>query len=189
MYCEYLDPNDIADIMTRQKRSPAFTAFHGNLISLNKNIHLVEELFHGCDEVPDIIGISETKLNDNADHTILPGYKFEGMCSETDAGGVGVYINNVYSYDVRDDLCINVDKCEEIWVEVHTSKRNSAPPKNDNLVVAVLYRHPGSQYTEFRDKLCATVDTLNKGKTRYVVLGDINIDLLQYNLTKMLLST
>lgn len=184
VYCEYLDPNDIADIMTRQKRSPAFTAFHGNLISLNKNIHLVEELFHGCDEVPDIIGISETKLNDNADHTILPGYKFEGMCSETDAGGVGVYINNVYSYDVRDDLCINVDKCEEIWVEVHTSKRNSAPPKNDNLVVAVLYRHPGSQYTEFRDKLCATVDTLNKSKTRYVVLGDINIDLLKYNLTK-----
>ena len=68
---------------------------HVNIRSLTKNVSLLEELLFSYKILPDIIGISETKLNKNSNinSILLNGYKFHFLNSQSNAGGVGLYIN------------------------------------------------------------------------------------------------
>ena len=77
-------------------------------------------------EAPDVIVISETKLNDFSFSYSLRGYKFVNNNSKTKAGGVEFYeyIKSIYSFNIRHDLSLNVNHCEDIWIEV-TLKNNS----------------------------------------------------------------
>ena len=38
-----------------------------NISSLSKNISLLEDMLYSLSEQPDVLGVSETKLNDSAD--------------------------------------------------------------------------------------------------------------------------
>ena len=51
-------------------------------------------------------------------------------------------------------------------------------------MVGVVYRHPGSQFKEFEDKICNLISALNSIKTNFVVMKDININLQKVNLAK-----
>ena len=51
-----------------------------------------------------------------------------------------------------------------------------------NVVIGIIYRHPNHQYDVFCEKLCNTLSILNASKTKYIIVGDLNIDLLKYNL-------
>ena len=50
------------------------------------------------------------------------------------------------------------------------------------MVIGAIYRHPGHKYDTFCDKLCRTLDSLNTAKTKYLIVGDMNIDLLKFKL-------
>ena len=45
----------------------------------------------------------------------------------------------------------------------------------------MIYRHPKQKYNQFRNALCKSLDVLNKEKTDYVIVGDVNINFLKYN--------
>ena len=49
-------------------------------------------------------------------------------------------------------------------------------------MVGVIYRHPKQDYARFRTAICKSLDILNKANTEYIIVGDINIDFLKYNL-------
>ena len=53
--------------------------------------------------------------------------------------------------------------------------------KND-LVVGIIYRHQKNRYAKFCKKFCKTLDVLNKSKTDYIIVGDVNIDFCKYNI-------
>ena len=67
---------------------------------------------------------------------------------------------------MRDDLGMGFDNCEDLWLEI-TSPTSITKTKFQgihNLVVGIIYRHPGSQYTEFGEKLCNNIISINEEK-------------------------
>ena len=104
----------------------------------------------------------------------IPDFNFESVNSPSNFGGVGVFISNRFNYTVRNDLCLNVSHCEDLWVDIKLEN-------NDKFTLGIVYRHPGHKYMSFCDKLCNNLNNLNLSKSKYMVVGDINIDLLKYN--------
>ena len=45
-----------------------------------------------------------------------------------------------------------------------------------------IYRHPGSQYNSFCERFYSVIDGLNQTKTKYILVGDTNIDYMKFNL-------
>ena len=182
VFCKYIDANLVPNIMQGGDIDKV-SIFHSNVISLKKNLELVEEVFQNCNNYPNIISISETGIRDTtkSDEVSLPGYNFERHDSKTTKGGVGVYIMDHISYTVRKNLNLNLSNCENVWLELQmkNSKTSTKP-----LVIGTLYRHPTQSYKLFRRKLCKTIEKLVKSKTKFFIVGDVNINTLKYNLVK-----
>ena len=118
--CEYLDPNLINDEFLASDGTQ-LTILQNNIRSLNKNFHLVEETFANCTKLPEILAFSETKLNQNSPIPSLEGYSFERKDSPSVCGGVGVYVSNRINYSIRNDLDLDTDGCEDLWLEIGSS--------------------------------------------------------------------
>ena len=150
-----------------------FRILHANVRSLVKNRENLELLINDMKSIPNIIGITETKLKDNYLHKPnITGYNFESVNSKTNAGGVGVYIENNMSYKIIDNLQLNISDCEDLWLEISINK-------NQKLIVGVIYRHPKSNLNLFKTKFENTIETINQTNLNYVICGDFNIDLLK----------
>ena len=125
-----------------------------------------------CSFLPSILALSETKLNDESTVPPLTGYTFTNVNSPTTSGGVGFYVSDTLKYSVRPDLSLNIDACEDLWIEVFPELHNSSN-FNKNIVVGVIYRHPGHKYDIFNEKLCAQLDLLNRNKKQTIKQGTI----------------
>ena len=127
----------------------------------------------------DIIGISEIFKTDRHNFD-LPGY--HDLLSKTrtnsNRGGVGIYIKNNIQYSVRDDLSIFIPNIiESIFIEIKVKH-------GKNQVVGVIYRpntFPLADINVFTTSFLDILDIINREKKHGVIMGDINIDLLQYN--------
>ena len=113
-----------------------FYILHINTRSLNKNFEKFEELLSVLGKMPEIIAISETKLNSNV-KTFLPGYSFIHNNSPTNVGIVEMLIKYTLSYKTTTEYQLNIMGCEEIWVKIQLN--------NTEKVFSVLYRHPNSK--------------------------------------------
>ena len=163
----------------------SFTIFQNNISSLNLNMHLIEEIFLDCDKKPDIMAFGETRLHENDDSPKQKGYhELERDDSPTDRGGVGFYVSEQINYKVRRDLSLGMDRVEDLWIELEIDKNSDSTSKSDTIkyVIGNIYRHPGSQYKFFCENLCKSLEILNQSKTKYILLGDYNIDMLKYSL-------
>ena len=192
--CDYLETCDVQDLGITYG-SKDLTAFHSNVASLPKNLKDLEELFRFCQKLPDIIGVTETRILENGNdsrNTKLEGYNFEHCPTPTDAGGAGVYISKQIEYEVRDDLYLDLERCEDIWIQIklHNDKKvynkavhtGNTQSKLNHLIVGIVYRHPGSQFKEFGKRMCKNITQLNNENSKFAILGDININLLKYNI-------
>ena len=95
---------------------------------------------------PNVIAVSETKLNPNSVSNVnLSNYKFFRNDSPTNAGGVGLYINDAIKCCLRNDLFLNLDNCEDLWLEIEC--------KNSTFILAVIYRHPNQDLPSFHDQI------------------------------------
>ena len=66
--------------------------------------------------MPDILAFSDTRVNENSPIQPLHGYhNFNFTPTPTGAGGVGFYLKDVFDYDLRPDLKLNLNLCEDIW--------------------------------------------------------------------------
>ena len=92
--------------------------YHNNICSLSKNFHKLEEVFQDCSVLPPVIALSETKLTDASNIPSLKGYSFIHKNSTSAAGGVAFYISDTLKFNVRQDLCLSVDNCEDLWIEI-----------------------------------------------------------------------
>ena len=110
--------------------------FHFNVRSLGKNKHKLDDLFRMTEVNPAFIAISETKLKPNFIANInIPGFNFVHNTSQTNSGGVVLYINSKLTYQLRNDLNLQNVGCESLLIEIPTS---SGKP----FIVGVIYRHP-----------------------------------------------
>ena len=111
--CSYLSPNQL-DNNAMGKGASELLVFHNNVRSLNKNFDSILDTFSHCDILPDVLAVTETKLDDGKDAPELDGYDFECFNSSTNAGGVGAYISNDFNYTTRDDLRMDLPHCENL---------------------------------------------------------------------------
>ena len=71
-------------------------------------------------------------------------------------------------YRIRNDLSLNVQHCEDLWIEPKTEK--------ENIVLAVIYSHPNKLLLPLQGKLCDTLTDLENSNLNYIVFGDINVN-------------
>ena len=80
-----------------------------NTRGLSKNIDKLEELLIDIKVMPDLIAISETKFKTGVHITVtLSGYDFVHVDSNTYAGGVGLFIGSVYSFNTINTFNLNM---------------------------------------------------------------------------------
>ena len=78
-----------------------------------------------------------------------------------------------------------LNRCENFWVQLKSGKRNNATKSDyDNLIIGVVYRHPGSQTKEFEKRLCNLIHAFNQNQTNFVIIGDMNVNLLKRKIVK-----
>ena len=97
---------------------------------------MLHDILSSVKTTPDIIAISESKINDNTSANLnIPGYAFVNTNSKTQAGGVGLYLSNDLKFSRRSDLDISDDGIESCWMEL-------ARTAQKNIVIGCVYRHP-----------------------------------------------
>ena len=101
----------------RTKTEQDLFLFHVNIRSVIKNEDELVEIISAMRFPPDIIAITETKLQANrVFHSKLKGYICIRADSLTCAGGVAFLIKSTLNYQIRDDLHIFVPACENLWI-------------------------------------------------------------------------
>ena len=103
---------------------------HTNIVSLRKSFKKLEQLFLGMDTLPDIIALTETRLQINKHKNVkipkIPGFKFKRKDSISRAGGVGFYVRTSINCEIRHDLNLNVNDTEDLWLEITTEKHKKS---------------------------------------------------------------
>ena len=142
---------------------------------MEKNKSLLHDILSTVKTTPDIIAISEKKINDNTSANLnIPGYAFVNTNSKTQAGGVGLYLSNDLEFSRRSDLDISDDGIESCWIEL-------ARTAQKNIVIGCVYRHPKGKRDLFHSILKKQLEQLNTKGHEVLVLGDLNENLLKYN--------
>ena len=68
---------------------------HCNIRSLPKNLNILEDILYSLEYTPNILGITETKLNEESCSNVdIKNYNFFHTNSKTNAGGAALYIAN-----------------------------------------------------------------------------------------------
>ena len=107
----------------------------------------------------------------------MPGYQFVSQPSLSNAGGVGFYILDQYSFSFRSDLSKSESGFEALWIEIENDTQG-------NLLCGVIYRHPHGNIDSFMDYLNSTVEKSHRERKMCVLMGDFNLDLLKFETHK-----
>ena len=111
---------------------------------------------------PDIIAITETKLNNNnIAKTQLNDYDQINCNSLTKAGGVALYVSNSLTFSKIEELSTATTHCESLFIEIDVKNM-----KQKNLVIGVFYRHPSSSVLEFQTQFVHTLNNLTQRKNK-----------------------
>ena len=151
---------------------------HLNIASLQTHIEELKSLLVILDKPFDIIAISETRLHDQEIPKIditIPGYDFYHTETHTLKGGAGIYIKSTIECTVNKELSVSIaDVCESLFIEIKNKNKK-------NIIVGSIYRHHSTikQFrTQYMDK---TLIKLLKSKKTVALLGDFNVNLLDYS--------
>ena len=148
-----------------------FFVLHINTRSLNKNFKKLVEILIQLGKLPEMIAISETKLQ--AEFKMqLHGYNFIQNNSNTNAGDVGMFVKETLAFQATTEYQLYTEGCEDLWI---TGNIN-----NTKKVFDVLHSHPQKDFTNFSKSLEQTLTALNRNKKQYLIRGDVNINLLDY---------
>ncbi len=170
---EYLEEGKLNDFFNFNNNS-SLNLIHINCRSMNKNFKSLANLLHRIDGPLTAIGVSETWLNSiNEENYCISGYKFVCMSrSDKIGGGVGLFVNNNYVFNVQSEISFIKSSIECIFVEIVQNG-------SSNIIVGCIYRPPNSDLSQFTNELDNILITLNKKcKMPKFLMGDFNLDLI-----------
>ena len=106
----------------------------------------------------------------------MNGYSHESCPTESVAGNTLLYISNIPSCKPRNDLGIyKSTELESIFIEILN-------PERTNVIVGCIYHHPHMDLNELNGYYIDNLlDNLSKENKTVFLLGDFNIDLLNYD--------
>ncbi|XP_041463802.1 uncharacterized protein LOC121414811 [Lytechinus variegatus] len=153
----------------------SFSLFHMNIRSINKNFDHLNILLQELATKFSVVGLSETWLSDNSNLYSLPGYHnpIVNCRQNKTGGGVALFISSTLEYHLTPDLNVMNQSLETVFVEV-------VIPGQSNFIVGVVYRPPQSSVENFTDELQDLLSNPVLHSKRVCLLGDFNINLLQY---------
>lgn len=125
-----------------------FSLVHLNMQSLNKHYDDLLAQLASMDHTINIIGCTENWMNDSTYKDIL-NLNVYTLYNNNRTGKLGgvvcIYTNKKQSVTVRDDLYIDNDQIDSIFVEINIEGRKS-------IVVGVIYRPPHCDLNDFFDQ-------------------------------------
>ena len=147
------------------------TLFHANIRSIQKNFIKLYDLLCDISVLPDIIALSETWVSKTSFFKPnLPGYNYVFTPTTSNrSGGVAFFIKETIQFQINRDLNFKCASCENLFVKLHLSN-------NKTVIVGVIYRHPGYNYTDFLNCFEKLLYNLNLSNKTYFVCGDFNIN-------------
>ena len=169
------DYYDLINFPKIRKTADSFSVLHLNSRSLTAHFNELQLLLSALKLNFDVIGISETKEQSSGflSSVDLDGCIFYSQCSNTSAGGVGLYVKENLDHMIRYDLSIVEDEFETIWAEIKNAK-------SQNILCACTYRHPNTDIKKYIDYMDKTMSKISKENKLVFVMGDFNVNLLNY---------
>ena len=153
-----------------------------DIASLSKHFDSLNSLLLEIKTKFKIIAITETRLlKDLAlkNKCDIAGYSFLSNETEASAGGTALFISDDLNKKPREDLSsvIYISKqLESTFLEIDSRGDEG------NVIVGCIYKHPGFNKGVFITRyLSKILDKANKEKKRLILLGDFNINLLEYD--------
>lgn len=187
--CEYYEPTNFEkklDESAINGGNHSRSYFHLNCRGLSANWEQFRDLIcdlHSDNFSFDFIGISEVFRCDRDQRISLPGYHTiitrVRELHDDYRGGVALFIKDSLDFKIRDDLSVFIPHVfESLFIEVESE---SGKPT----IVGVIYRPntaPRSDIDIFTTTLLDLMDKVNNEKKTGVIMGDMNIDLLKFDI-------
>ena len=178
IHSKYFDTDEIQKLKILNKEK-CLSLFHVNTCSLSKNFDELQHLLKITNKNFDVIAITETSIRKDVTITSnlsLNNYSMEFTPTESSAGGTLLYIANHLSYKSRNDLNIyKKSELESTFIEVIN-------PQKSNIIIGSIYRHPSMDLDDFnKNFLNKLLEKVSKEQKSVYLLGDFNVNLLNYN--------
>ena len=98
-----------------------FSVLHCNIRSLNANFESLLQMLSDLNHTFTMIGLTETKINsfnENFSNYRIPGCEFFSQPSQSNAGGVGIFVSKNISCSQRSDISVSQTDFESLWIEI-----------------------------------------------------------------------
>ena len=177
---KYYLENDFNDIIkSNDDYAKGLSLMHLNVRSIPKNIDKLNSYLLSLDIQFSIIGLTETWLKEETlDLYELPEYKSIHLTRPSrKGGGVSLYIHNNYDYVEKPNMNIMTELIECLFVEVMSQTRKH----KRKILVGIVYRPPNTSINAFTEQLTNSVRTLRIENKQCYIMGDFNINLLNYD--------
>ena len=157
-------------------QSNNFSIMAANIRSMPKNLSKLECYLENLNHKFTIHGFTESWIsNHSAGLYGIKGYNVEhNYRKDRKGGGVSLLISDQVEYQLRDDLTIQNQYMETLFVEL----TNNTGFKNKNVICGIVYRPPNTDIKIFNQRLSELLDKIKAdGKLTYM-MGDYNINII-----------
>ena len=176
---KFYTPDEFNNAMKSLNLASQLFCMHLNISSLSYHHLELYNLLSNLKIKPNIIGISETRLQRGKQpitNISLPNYVYEHTPTESGKGGTLLYIDKNIKYKLRNDLNIYEKKMvESTFIEILNKKQK-------NMIIGCVYKHPKHEVSDFTNNfITPLLDKLSHENKDIMVMGDFNINLINYN--------
>ena len=174
----YLESSFNEEVANANRTNDILSLCHTNIRSMKQNLSAFENYMQLLDHQFTVIGFTETWLQDDS-HDLygLKGYHFIGnhRVNKT-GGGVAICLKHHIDCTKRSDLSHISEDMESVFIEIVNDQMHT---KKD-IIIGVIYRPPNSDMGAFIEKLNELTESLKTERKVCYLLGDFNINLLNY---------
>lgn len=147
------------------------SAIHFNARSTKHKGDHLNLFFASIKHTFDFLVFTEAWLTSHEDHPHFDNYTYNGLLRpHCKGGGLAVYVNKLYKHSVIDEFCVVDSNVECITVSTK------------NVLVVAIYRPPTGNKRHFFDFLENLLMYLTTTGRVFIIMGDININLLSNDL-------
>ena len=101
---------------------------HSNVNGLESKFENLHEFLTSASSNMDIVAITETSQKSNENfikNVTIEAYDIYSTGSHSARGGVAIYVNNNFNSFERNNLKVNNDEFESVWIEINNKGNNN----------------------------------------------------------------